>query len=85
VAQTSFVDGPAGSLVVDGQHVQAPYTIVAIGDSHTLAAALRIPGGVVENLRNLGGDGIVDERTTVEVTALRPASTPQYARPAVSP
>jgi hypothetical protein len=34
---------------------------------------------------NLGGDGVVDERTLVQVTALRPASTPQYARPAVSP
>ena len=65
--------------------VPAPYTILVIGDSHTLAAALRIPGGVVESLRNLGGDGVVDERTASQVTALRPASTPQYARPAASP
>lgn len=85
VAQTAFVDGSPGSLVVDGRTVPAPYTILAIGDSHTLAAAMRIPGGVVESLRNLGGDGVVDERTLVQVTALRPASTPQYARPAVSP
>ncbi len=85
VAQTSFVDGAPGHLVVDGQTLQAPYTITAIGDSHTLSAALRIPGGVVESLRNLGGDGLVDERTTVQVTALRPASTPQYAHPAASP
>jgi uncharacterized protein YlxW (UPF0749 family) len=85
VAQTSFVDGAPGSLVVDGAPVRAPYTVIAIGDAHTLSAALRIPGGVVESLRNLGGDGLVQERDSVEVTALRPASTPQYARPASSP
>jgi uncharacterized protein YlxW (UPF0749 family) len=72
-------------MVVDGQTLRAPYTVTAIGDSHTLAAALRIPGGVVESLRNLGGDGVIDERTAVRVTALRPASTPQYAHPAASP
>ena len=65
--------------------VAAPYTVLAIGDSHTLSAALRIPGGVVQSLRNLGGDGVVQEMDTVGVTALRPAWTPQYARPAVSP
>ncbi len=85
VAQTAFVDGPPGDLVVDGRTVRAPYTVVAIGDPHTLSAALRIPGGVVESLRNLGGDGTVDERDSVTITALRPASTPQYARPAASP
>jgi uncharacterized protein YlxW (UPF0749 family) len=58
---------------------------MAIGDSHTLSAALRIPGGVVESLRNLGGDGLVQELDSVQVTALRAASTPQYARPASSP
>ncbi|MFI5098968.1 MAG: DUF881 domain-containing protein [Actinomycetes bacterium] len=85
VAQTAFVDGAPGALVIDGHTVSAPYTVLAIGDSHTLSAALRIPGGVVESLRNLGGDGIVQERDQVEVTALRPASTPQYAHPASSP
>jgi uncharacterized protein YlxW (UPF0749 family) len=85
VAQTAFVDGAPGTLVVDGRTLRAPYTISAVGDPHTLSAALRIPGGVVESLRNLGGDGLVDERATVQVTALRPASAPQYAHPASSP
>jgi uncharacterized protein YlxW (UPF0749 family) len=85
VAQTAFVDGPPGRLVVDGHTVQAPYTVTAIGDPHTLSAALRIPGGVVESLRNLCGDGLVEELDSVRITALRPSSTPQYARPASSP
>jgi uncharacterized protein YlxW (UPF0749 family) len=85
VAQTSFVDGAPGSLDVDGHTLHAPYTVLAIGDAHTLATALRIPGGVVASLRSLGGDGLVSSPAVVQVTALRPASTPQYARPAASP
>lgn len=84
VAQTSFLDGAPGSLDVDGHTLHAPYTVVAIGDAHTLSAALGIPGGVVESLRSLGGDGLISQRGLVQVTALRPASTPQYARPAAS-
>ena len=55
------------------------------GDPHTLSAALAIPGGVVDNLRSLGGDGLVTQQPVVQVTALRPASTPQYAHPAATP
>ncbi len=36
VAQTSLEDGENG-ILVDGQQLSAPYTIEAIGDSHTLA------------------------------------------------
>ena len=82
VASTSFLDGRAGTVVVDGVTLTAPYTILAIGDPRTMSAALRIPGGVVETLRGLGADAAVIETSTVTVTALRPASTPQYARPA---
>jgi len=82
VASTAFVDAAPGTVVVDGTTVTAPYTILAIGDPRTMSAALRIPGGVVESLRGLGADAAVTETTAVAVTALRPASTPQYARPA---
>lgn len=85
VASTSFTDARPGTVVVDSVTLTQPYTILAIGDSRTLAAALRIPGGVVENLRGLGGDASVAESATVTVTALRPASTPAYARPVSTP
>jgi uncharacterized protein YlxW (UPF0749 family) len=81
VASTSFLDARPGTVVADGTTLAAPYTILVIGDSRTMAAALRIPGGVVESLRGLGADATVVESPTVDVTALRPASTPQYARP----
>jgi uncharacterized protein YlxW (UPF0749 family) len=85
VASTSFVDGAPGTVVVDGTTLSAPYTLTAIGDPRTMAAALRIPGGVLESLANVGASGAVAERNSVDVTALKPASTPQYARPASSP
>jgi uncharacterized protein YlxW (UPF0749 family) len=81
VASTSFLDARPGTVVTDGITLTAPYTIVVIGDSRTMAAALRIPGGVVESLRGLGADAAVVEAPQVTVSALRPASTPQYARP----
>jgi uncharacterized protein YlxW (UPF0749 family) len=82
VASSFFLDARPGTVVADGTTLTAPYTILAIGDPRTMAAALRIPGGVVESLRGLGGDATVQENVTVTVSALRPASTPQYARPA---
>jgi uncharacterized protein YlxW (UPF0749 family) len=85
VASTSFLDARPGTLVAGGTTLAAPYTLLAIGDSRTMAAALRIPGGVVESLRGLGGDATVSEQASVTVTALRPASTPQYARPESAP
>ena len=67
---------------VDGTTLQAPYTISAIGDPRTMSAALRIPGGVVQTVAGVGGEALVTEQARVDVTSLRPASTPQYARPA---
>lgn len=71
VAQTALVDGTAGSVVVDGTTLRAPYEIVAIGDPRTMAAALRIPGGVIESLRNLDARVSVQESDEVTVSAVR--------------
>jgi uncharacterized protein YlxW (UPF0749 family) len=85
VAQTALVDGAPGSVTVDGARLSPPYTLIAIGDPKTMSGALRVPGGVLEMLANLGASGVVSERDTVGVDALKPASTPLYARPASSP
>jgi len=82
VASTYFLDARPGTVIADGTTLTAPYTFLAIGDPRTMSAALRIPGGVVETLRGLGADASVVETSVLTVTALRPASTPQYARPA---
>jgi uncharacterized protein YlxW (UPF0749 family) len=55
VASTSFVAADAGGIAVDGTELRAPYRFVVIGDPATLTSALRIPGGVVDNVEQFGG------------------------------
>ena len=74
----------AGGVAVDGDKQTAPYTILAIGDSQTMATALEIPGGVLASLPE-GARGTVAAKEEVRITALRPVPTPRYAQPAVTP
>ncbi|MDQ6874623.1 MAG: DUF881 domain-containing protein [Actinomycetota bacterium] len=80
-ASTWFADHGDG-IDIDGTTMRAPYHILAIGDGPTMAAALRIPGGVIDTIRQAGGSVTVEQRRDAAVTALRPLVTPQYARPA---
>ena len=86
VAGTAFVDaGDRGGVEVDGTVLRAPYRFVVIGDPATLAAALGIPGGVLDNVEQRGGSAAVARSEDVRVTALRPLERPRYARPAEEP
>lgn len=78
----SAFTGRPGRIEVDGTAVAAPFEVLAIGDPPTLAAALNIPGGVVDTVSRAGGELGVEQLEQVEVTALRVPSEPQYARPA---
>jgi uncharacterized protein YlxW (UPF0749 family) len=84
VARTALLDDQSGMLV-DRTVVTPPYRLLAIGDPQTLGAALEIPGGVLEVLRNKGAQGTVHSESTVTITALLQPRAPQYARPASSP
>ncbi len=77
----SAFTGRAGSVRVDGEVLRAPYSLTVIGDPPTLAAALNIPGGVVDTVARAGGRLVVAQSPQVEVSALRVPRTPQYARP----
>src|SRR4051794_16239006 len=82
IASTSLVDVDGG-VKVDGTIVRAPYRLVAIGDPRTLASALGIPGGVLDTVGSQpGAHATVTTSPSVAVTALRPLTTPRYARPA---
>jgi uncharacterized protein YlxW (UPF0749 family) len=83
VASTALVDAETGMLI-DQTVVTPPYKILAIGDLQTLAAALEIPGGVLEVLRGKGVIGSVHPQDTITITSLRSPPVPQYARPATS-
>ncbi|NMO53629.1 DUF881 domain-containing protein [Actinoplanes sp. TBRC 11911] len=82
VASSFFVDADGGGLVADGIALSGPYTLDVIGPPQTMQTALQIPGGVVASVNSDGGSVTLEQRTMVEVTALRKATTLQYARPA---
>ncbi len=82
VMSTALVDGEDGGVVVDGTALYPPYRFVVVGEPVTLASAVAIPGGVVDNVEQRGGKVLVEQRDEVVVGALRPLAEPRYARPA---
>jgi uncharacterized protein YlxW (UPF0749 family) len=85
VASSYFVDPPGGGgVLVDGTLLAPPFDLVAVGDPHTISAAMGIPGGVLDTLTRKSAKGTVLEHDVVRVTALHDVTTPQYARPAAS-
>ena len=81
VGVDSSFSGSGGAVSLDGTALTAPYDILAIGDPPTLAAALAIPGGVLDTVRRAGGTMVTTQSQRIVVDALRPARTPLYARP----
>jgi uncharacterized protein YlxW (UPF0749 family) len=81
VGVDTWAIGAAGALSIDGQTLNPPYTIVAIGDPPTLAAALNIPGGAVDSVERVGGTMDVQQSERVDITALRQPKPRQYAQP----
>lgn len=86
-ASSYFLDDPSSrGVIVDGTAVPPPFRFVALGDPHTLAAALAIPGGIVETVRRVtGAVPAIEARDSLDVTALRPLERPRYARGAAEP
>lgn len=76
----SWITGGAGAVKVDGRTLDAPFSVTAIGDPPTLAAALNIPGGVVDSVRRAGGELSVSQSDSVEVNALREPIAPREGR-----
>jgi uncharacterized protein YlxW (UPF0749 family) len=68
---TYFADVAAGGVIADGHPLTRPYRFLAIGDPHTLATALNIPGGVLPTLRNSGANGVVTQRQKITIQAVR--------------
>ncbi|HZQ30853.1 MAG TPA: DUF881 domain-containing protein [Mycobacterium sp.] len=81
VGVDTWVSGVPGALTVDGQTLAPPYSLVAIGDPPTLAAAVNIPGGAVDSVERVGGTIAVQQADHVDVTALRQPKPRQYAQP----
>jgi len=81
VGVDTWVVGSPGALVVDGTTLNPPYSVLAIGDPATLAAAMNIPGGAMDSVERVGGTMTVQQADVVNVTALRQPKPRQYAQP----
>lgn len=81
VGVDTWVVGAPGALIIDGVTVGSPYSVLAIGDPPTLAAAMNIPGGAMDSVKRVGGAMTVIQSEAVEVTALRQPKSRQYAQP----
>ncbi len=80
VTSTYFSDSVSGVLS-DGTLLQAPYTVLAIGDSNALRNAIEISGGIGSTLRvQYKATVSVDEKETLKITHIRKPRTFQYAR-----
>ncbi|MCW2751040.1 MAG: hypothetical protein JWR83_2150 [Aeromicrobium sp.] len=80
VAQTYFLDGDH-SIRVSGRDLKPPFVIEAIGDSHTMAGAVRFRGGLIDRVTNRGGTATVIEQKKITITALADVKSPEYAHP----
>jgi uncharacterized protein YlxW (UPF0749 family) len=80
VASTSLTDDN-GVISGDGVPLRAPYIIDAIGSSHTLGEAVVFPGGMSDEIKQLGGEVTVRQADRVEVGSLHTVEQPQYSQP----
>ncbi|WP_082557098.1 DUF881 domain-containing protein [Modestobacter sp. Leaf380] len=81
IGVSSAVTGDPGALQIDGEDLQAPYEVVAIGSAQDLSVAMQIPTGVSSTVRGKGGDVRIEQSDLVVVDALRVLDDPQYADP----
>ncbi|KUI38188.1 hypothetical protein AU195_16450 [Mycobacterium sp. IS-1496] len=81
VGVDTWIVGRPGALNVDGTTLNPTYTVAAIGDPPTLAAAMNIPGGAMDSIERVGGTMAIQQAERVDVTALRQPKDRQYAQP----
>jgi uncharacterized protein YlxW (UPF0749 family) len=81
VGVDTWVIGSPGALIVDQKTLAPPYSILAIGDPPTLAAAMNIPGGAQDSVKRVGARMSVQQGNKVDVTTLRQPKPHQYAQP----
>lgn len=79
VVNTWFADGRERGISISGVVVNAPYVITAIGDGDTMAAALRIPGGVADAVNAAGATFAASTQQDVTIDSIVQPEKPRYA------
>jgi uncharacterized protein YlxW (UPF0749 family) len=78
----SYVLDSQGGILVDGRLIPPPYTIDAIGETGTLATAMQIPGGVIDEVSQKGGQATVLKQSNIQIESLSRPAAPRHAQPA---
>jgi len=81
VGVDTWVVGMPGALTIDNRTLSPPYSLLAIGDPPTLAAAMNIPGGAEDSIKRVGARMTVQQADRVDVATLRQPKPHQYAQP----
>ena len=74
VVDTWFGDGPEG-IVVSGEPLAKPITILAIGDPEGLAVAMSIPGGLADSVRTRGAGFEASTAQALTISVTVPSTT----------
>ncbi|WGX94322.1 DUF881 domain-containing protein [Nocardioides sp. L-11A] len=80
VAQTSFAEIDGG-FEIDGERVEGPYVIEAIGEPSVLAGAINFSLGPRKQLEDDGATVDVEERRTIDIEAVVRRDEASYAVP----
>lgn len=81
VGVDTWITGSPGAFDVDDTTLGPVYSVLAIGDPPTLAAAMNIPGGAMDSIERVGGTMVIEQSDRVDVTALRQPKPREYAQP----
>jgi uncharacterized protein YlxW (UPF0749 family) len=81
LVSTSSVRCVGNTVLIDGVRIASPIKIRAVGDSDTLLGALRMPGGIVEELRSVNPHMITLEPVkNMTLPAYAGVTTRRYAK-----
>jgi uncharacterized protein YlxW (UPF0749 family) len=79
VINSSYFTDTNEGISVNNTKIRSPYKLLALGDPETMSTALKIPGGMSENVTTSGGNVIITEFPELEITSSVPLITPEYA------
>jgi uncharacterized protein YlxW (UPF0749 family) len=82
INSTFFTDTNEG-ISINNTKIRSPYKLLALGEPETMSTALKIPGGMSENVTTSGGNVIITEFPELEISSSVPLTTPEYAVPVI--
>jgi len=80
VVASTYFQSVGGTLVVASQQLSGPYVVRAIGDGATMATALHIAGGSLDQLHQVGARTYLQIKNDLKITALAPIEPNRYAQ-----